>query len=211
MHPELLLKALVGMTKSVSPREFSLKTGIINKTLVWDVLDYLVTNGIGTHSRSRITFCESDRIKTAILALKLGCDIESVSRMITWKDFELLTSEVFYALGFNVWKDVRFTNPRTQIDVIGVNTNIAIAVDCKHWRRNNLTSIAAFARRQAERTELLVRRSSDLSFGIPIIVTLHSIEVQFIDRIPIVPISKFRSFVEDFRSHLVEIFVAYRK
>jgi hypothetical protein len=57
----------------------------------------------------------------------------------------------------------------------------------------------------------LVRRSSDLSFGIPIIVTLHSIEVQFIDRIPIVPISKFRSFVEDFRSHLDEIFVAYRK
>ena len=68
MHPELLLKALFGMTKSVSPCEFSLKTGIINKTLVWDVLDYLVTNGIGTHSRSRITFCESDRIKTAILA-----------------------------------------------------------------------------------------------------------------------------------------------
>lgn len=211
MHPELLLKALVGMTKSVFPCEFSLKTGIINKTLARDVLDYLVTNGIGTHSRSRITFCESDRIKTAILALKLGCDIERVSRMITWKDFELLTSEVFYALGFNVWNDVRFTNPRTQIDVIGVNTNIAIAVDCKHWRRNNLTSISAFARRQAQRTELLVRRSNDLSFGIPIIVTLHSIEVQFIDRIPIVPISKFKSFVEDFRSHLVEIFVAYRK
>jgi hypothetical protein len=34
-----------------------------------------------------------------------------------------------------------------EIDVVGVNNKLAIVADCKHWKRNNLSSLSSYARK----------------------------------------------------------------
>jgi hypothetical protein len=50
-------------------------------------------------------------------------------------------------------------------------------------------------------------KEKNLSFAVPILLTLHYEKVQFIDKVPVVPINKFESFLEDFQGYLPEIHV----
>jgi hypothetical protein len=165
-------------------------------------------HGIGSVYANVITFSQQDRLKTAIIALNMGCDIESVSKKLGWKDFESLASEVLHLLGYVTETNVRFTKPRTEIDVIGVHSKFAIVADCKHWKRTSISLMTRYIRKQVQRTVLLLDiRKNKINSAVPIILTLHSESVQFIDKTPIVPISKFRSFLHDIQNYLPEILV----
>jgi hypothetical protein len=102
-----------------------------------------------------------------------------------------------------------------EIDVIGTNNKLAIVADCKHWKRYSHSSISAYAEKQIRRTKILCRTKRrtkyNISHAIPIILTLYSIDVKFIDGVPIVPISKFKSFIEDVSLYLSEIRVITAK
>lgn len=205
MHAELLARAISGISPYITFDEFRSTSRIISKTVAKDVLQFLNIHSIGSVSPNVIIFSEADRLKTAIVALRLGCDVETVSRKLNWKDFESLTSEVLHLLGYVTETNVCLTKPRTEIDVIGVNSKFAIVADCKHWKRSNITSMSKYVGKQVQRTELLLnKRKNSITSAVPIILTLH---VQFIDKIPIVPISKFKSFVEEVQNYLSEIHV----
>jgi len=94
-----------------------------------------------------------------------------------------------------------------QIDVVGVNYNsqLAIVADCKHWKRNDLSSISAYARKQAERTSKLLVHRKRISHAIPIILALHAMDIRFVEGIPLVPVAKFNSFIEEVPLYLSEI------
>src|ERR687898_3441859 len=74
--------------------------------------------------------------------------------------------------------------------------------------------ISSYAEKQIERTKILFRakrrtKKDNIAHAIPIILTLYSMDVELIDGVPIVPISKFKSFIEEvsfisqkFRSYL---------
>jgi hypothetical protein len=105
-------------------------------------------------------------------------------------------------------RDLRFSNPiRMQIDVLGINyaSRLAIVADCKHWERNDLASLYSCAKRQAERASKLLAHRRKISYAIPIILTLHIINIKFVHGIPLVPVSKFNSFVEELPLHLSEM------
>jgi hypothetical protein len=151
-------------------------------------------------------------MKLAMLALQRGCDVESISKSISWKDFEALTSEILGLYGYLTKTNIRLSKPsRTEVDVIGINNNkLAIVADCKHRKRYSLSSISSYAEKQVERTKILSRakrrtKQDNIAHAIPIILTLYSIDIQFIDGVPIVPISKFKSFIEDVSLYLSEI------
>ena len=70
--------------------------------------------------------------------------------------------------------------------------------------------ISSYAEKQIERTKILFRakrrtKQDNISYAVPIILTLYSMDIQFIDGVPIVPISKFKSFIEDVSLYLSEI------
>jgi hypothetical protein len=102
-----------------------------------------------------------------------------------------------------------------EIDVIGANNKLAIVADCKHWKRYSLSSISSYVEKQIRRTMMLCRAKGrtkyNISHAIPIMLTLYSIDVKFIDGVPIVPISKFNSFIEDVSLYLSEIRVISAK
>jgi hypothetical protein len=218
LHPVLLARALPAiMPQEITLEEFQAKSGIGSRTTARDVLDYMTNYGIGTRTlRYRYTFTKADRMKLSLLALQKGCDIENISRSLSWKDFEALTSEILELNGYSTKTNVHFSKPRRmQIDVIGANNNLAIVADCKHWKRYSLSSISSYAEKQIRRTKILCRARKrigyNISHAIPIILTLYSMDIKLIDGVPIVPISKFKSFIEDVSLYLSDIRVISAK
>lgn len=209
MNPDLLCRALAGIEPETSVDRFGKVSGIASRPMARGVLEFLVENNIGGFCKGAVTFSGAARLEAASLALRMGCDVEQVSKHLSWKDFEKLASEVLASFGYSTRTNVRLTKPRMEIDVVGVNNSgFALVVDCKHWKRNNLSSISVHSRRQAARAERLVRRDPQrISQAVPAILTLHAESVRFVAGIPVVPISQFRSFVMDVQGHLPEIYV----
>lgn len=94
-----------------------------------------------------------------------------------------------------------------EIDVVGIKSLQALAIDCKHWKSTNLSAISKHAKKQAIRTGRLAAEESRIHQALPIILTLQAESVKFVERIPIVPIALFRSFLSELDSYLPELFV----
>lgn len=204
--------AIPAISPNITLEEFQAKSGLIKAT-ARSVLEYLVKRGIGKISNHRFSFSRADRMKVAMLALQRENDIETVSKYLTWQDFEAFASDLLNLAGYVSARDLRFSKPtRMQIDVLGINYNsqLAIVADCKHWKRNDLSSLSSCAKRQAERASRLLAHRRTISYAIPIILTLHAINIRFVDGIPLVPIFKFDSFVEELPLHLSEMKVISR-
>jgi hypothetical protein len=210
MHADLLVRVLAAIEPEnvMSLDNFQHACAFSSKSVAKSVLDYLEVNNIGSVSKNSVKFSEYDRIHAAVLALQMRGDIEQVSTYLSWKDFEKLASEVLRSFGYRTWTNVRFARPRMEIDVIGTSPDgFAIAVDCKHWKRSNLSSISNFSQKQAARAERLIKYQKTISQVVPVMLTLHAESVRFINRVPLVPIHKFRSFIMDVKGFLPEMYV----
>jgi hypothetical protein len=173
------------------------------------VLDYLVSSGIGKLSDGSVLFSKKDKVNTILLAMNKGCDPERLSKKIRWNDFELFTSQLIESAGYSFETNVVFTKPRIQIDVIGFYHKIALLIDCKHWMKIHGFNIAKFSLNQIRRAEIFLDKRKDIESAIPIIVTLHEHDCNFFNMVPIVPISKFKEFLQNFplcvdRLHLIQ-------
>lgn len=213
MHPVLLARSLAAIQPgTTSLIQFQMRSGISSKSVAKSVLAFLGSNGIGgggniASNSTVITFDSSDKLRVAILAIKLGCDVALIAEQLSWKDFEKLASEVLLAFDYKTQTNIRITKPRMEIDVVGINSGFAIVIDCKHWKKNNLSSISAYARKQVARTKMLMLYEKTIVQSVPVILTLYSESVKFVNKIPIVPISHFKSFVTDVKDFLPEILV----
>ncbi len=190
MHPELLAKAVLGVTcdDTTDIDEFMVNSAISSKSVANQVLRYMRLRGVGYISKGKITFFPSDRLKTAIMAMQIGCDIERASTSLTWKDFEALTVEILHRFGYTTQTNVRLTKPRCEIDVIGIHSTCAI-----------VSSVSSCAKKQLERTQLLLEKQTHtITSAIPILVTLHYERVSFINKVPIIPINVLNSFLSEF-------------
>jgi hypothetical protein len=213
MHPELLAKAVSAIFAETNVDDFQIRTGIVSRRVAKSVLEFLINNGIGEVSPyGMIHFSDADRLKTAILALQMGCEIEDISKKLSWKDFEALTSELFKLGGYKSEVHIWFSKPRMEIDVVGIDSKkFAIVVDCKHWKYGSLSVLCSYARKQTERTKVFLAKRSSITSAVPIIVTLHCMKVRFINGFPIVPIREFKSFLEKVNDNLSQIKVLYGK
>ena len=168
------------------------------------ILDELIKNGIGIKERNSFSFNSSDKLKSALLVLQRGAAIDEVSAQITWKDFESLVSEMLESKGFVTIRNLILKNPRMEIDVVGTKMGVSIVIDCKHWKRTSVSSLQTAVDKQIERTKRYIAHTKD-SIAIPSIVTLYQEKVDFIKKVPIVPIQKFSSFMDEFYGNLDEL------
>jgi hypothetical protein len=88
-----------------------------------------------------------------------------------------------------------------EIDVIGIRLGIAMLVDCKHWKRYSYSTLTYAVKKQIERTKHYVLKTQG-AIAVPVIVTLYQDKLDFINRVPIVPIFQFSSFIDEFYGHL---------
>jgi hypothetical protein len=207
LHPDLIVKALAGIEPETTLEKFQELSGIASRAVAKSVINFLADKGVGTVGRNAIKFSGSDRLYASMVAMQMGCDVERVSACLSWKDFEMLASEVLASFGYRTQTNVRMTKPRMEIDVVGVSAGFAIAVDCKHWSRGSASTISGFAEKQAARARRLIKPGA-ITRAVPVIMTLHSESVMFSGGVPVVPVHKFRSFVTDVKAFLPEIYVA---
>jgi DNA-binding transcriptional MerR regulator len=164
----------------------------------------LAQNGIGKFDGVTIEFEDGDKLRATILALQKGVPIDEIAKHLDWRDFEGLTTKILEFMEFVTTRNLILTNPRMEIDVVGVKFGVAMLIDCKHWKRHSQSALKEAVRKQIERTKQYVAKTSG-AIAVPVIVTLYQDKVSFIDKVPIVPIFQFASFVDEFYGNLESV------
>lgn len=199
-----MLNTLSGIIPGgISVQDFS----VITKTDVKEskkILEIFFKKGIGSRQEGKYYFEDGDKLKTAIMLIKSGLPLDEVVIALNWKDFEGLTAEILKAKNFAIIKNLILTKPRMEIDVIGIRLGIAMLIDCKHWKRYSTSALSEAVKNQIERTKHYISKTSG-AIAVPVIVTLYQDKIDFIDRVPIVPIFQFSSFVDEFYGNLQEM------
>jgi len=201
MNPKLVVKGINGILEGgVSITDFSIVSEL-DEISAKELLYALVQNGIGTWNDDLVDFdIPNDRLQTALFAINLGATIEDVSEYLTWRDFESLTGLILEEKDFDITKNLILTKPRMEIDVIGKKMNTALLIDCKHWKTMSKSALDEIVKKQIERVKRYVADES--MSALPVIVTLHQEEIQSVDNVPIVPIMKLSSFLDEFLGNL---------
>jgi len=191
----------------------------LSRELCRDVLNYLLENGIGRvvgygiDGEEILSFNSRDRISSALLALRLNTSIDEVTPLLDWRDFEALASDILESNGYDVARNIRFSSKvdgkgkgkgkskgKAEIDVVGIksiySSSIALSIDCKHWNHITYSALVRIAEKQIQRTYILLGYYS-IDRALPVIITLRDTPM-LIDGIPIVPISRFNSFLNEY-------------
>jgi len=196
-----IMSGLKGMIPGgVSIEDFTAITKM-NSVDSQKILDWYVKNGIGTKQEDLYYFENGDKLKAAIELIKTGAPLDEISILLDWKDFEGLVAEMLYSKNFAIIKNLILTKPRMEIDVIGIRLGVAMLIDCKHWKRYSSSTLSSAVKKQIERTKHYILKTPG-AIAVPVIVTLYHDKIDFIDRVPIVPIFQFSSFVDEFYGNL---------
>ena len=206
-----MLKAIPMINEgNLSFDEFALATGL-GKKISHELIKFLVGNEIGTVNSDSVDFNQLDKMRAAMLAMRMGVDVEYLSKVLNWKDFEMLATNILDSSGYVAYHGFRLKKPRAEIDVVGIKDRMALLIDCKHWKRSSPSELRRFALMQIERAEAFVRaKEGQIRSAIPAILTLHTESITFVDDVPIVPVIKFRSFLNEMNGYLNEIKVVSR-
>ena len=202
INHELLVNSLVAMPNDLTIDRFQELCEIRSRTTTIELLNYLKELGIGQLSEDSVSFSEKDKLDTILLAMRQGCDPEDLSKKLQWNDFELFTSLLIESVGYTYERNVIFNNPRIQIDVIGFYRKIALLIDCKHWMKMHDFNVLRFSLNQTKRARIFLDKRKDVDAAIPIIVTFHEYKYNFSNKIPIIPISRFKQFLLYFPFYL---------
>lgn len=198
---QIMLSGLKGIIPGgISVEDFSvvIKSNIVDSR---NVLDGYVKSGIGKKQGDIYYFEDGDKLKAAIQLIKNSGPLDEISILLDWKDFEGLVAEILFSKNFAIIKNLILTKPRMEIDVIGIRLGVAMLIDCKHWKRYSPFALSTAVKKQIERTKHYISKTPG-AMAVPVIVTLYQDKIDFIDRVPIVPIFQFSSFIDEFYGNL---------
>jgi hypothetical protein len=201
LNQKIWLDALDGIISGgVSVEDFAVVVKA-DKNTARRMLQEMSQNTIGKFDGQTVEFEDGDKLKATVLALQKGAQIDEAAEHLDWRDFEGLAATVLEMMDFATIRNLIMTNPRMEIDVVGIKLGVALLIDCKHWKRHSQSALQDAVRRQIERTRHYVAKTAG-AVAAPVIVTLYQDKVSFIDKVPIVPIFQFASFVEEFYGNL---------
>ena len=140
---------------------------------------------------------KNNKLKTSLTELEKGVSIEYVTDRLDWKDFEGLVAETLEMKNFETTKNLFLKKPRMEIDVVGIRLGFTILIDCKHWKKYSVSALRNVVNKQIIRTRHYLEKNKN-ERGVPVIVTLDCEKITFINKVPIVPIYQFESFIDEF-------------
>jgi len=204
MHVRELIKGMDAIIPDgISIQDFAVVTDTNNKTAK-NILDVFIKNDIGKFDAGTVYFELGDKIKAAFLIIENGGQIEQISEHLDWKDFEGLVAQILEEKGFATIKNMILTRPRMEIDVVGINHGIAMLIDCKHWKKLSQSSLNTIVKKQVKRVKHYVSKTNDAT-AVPVIVTLYHEQINFINKVPIVPVQQLSSFIDEFYGNLDKV------
>jgi Holliday junction resolvase-like predicted endonuclease/predicted transcriptional regulator len=159
---------------------------------------------------------EVSRLKLAVKAASLGADLEHISDLLCWQEFEEITAFALKNNGYTVSNNVRFKNVarKWEIDVVGCKKPLVVCIDCKHWQHAIAPSaLKRIVDSQVERTRALAdslpnialklecTRWSEAKF-IPSILSLMPSSFKFYYEVPIVPVLQLQDFINQLPAYI---------
>ena len=139
----------------------------------------------------------------AYALLKINFQVEQVSTLLSWQEFEQLAALLLRAAGFQVRANVVLTRPRAQIDVVAFGESSVLSVDCKHYRREQGPSaLERAALAQLRRSSLLRKKSDDPRPIASIILSMSEPDGKFVKGVAVVPVRTLRSFLNSLDTYM---------
>ena len=164
----------------------------------------VLTSIMGKVDDSRILLGSTLRVRIAIEAARAG-RLRDAAQAISWREFEEFARQCLEEAGFRTEANVRVNGNgrRWQIDVIGFQGDLVLAIDCKHWNAPGSISrfrLAADHQRLATSHFLttLIGKSAQGSGGrhaLAVILTLSEPPAQFHRGAMLVSVEKLPSFL----------------
>ncbi len=140
------------------------------------------------------------KVLAAVALIKLGEDTQRIARELTWSEFEDFCANILRASGFRVLRNIILKKPRMQIDIFADSPDLALSIDCKHWKKAaGGSALQRFAASQVSRTVAL--RLKMTTGGAPIaslILTLTEETPRFVGGVAVVPLFLLRSFLNSY-------------
>jgi len=183
-------------------------------SIVKNILKDLDRGGLITFTDDNFTVTCEQRVTAAVKAVSLGLDIETVCAYLTWAEFENISTLAFVENGFDTKQHLRFkySGKRWEVDIIAWRGKIAVAVDCKHWKRNwRMSYIRKIVETHLERTRSLAEALplkglkydlNRIEFVVPTIISLVPGPLKFYLDVPIVPVLQLGDFISSLTEHL---------
>jgi Holliday junction resolvase-like predicted endonuclease len=183
------------------------------------LLGKLQTEGLVNLEQGSVEIDSASRLTLAVRAAALGADIEHISHLLCWQEFEEIAAHAFLNNGYAVKKNVRFKhgNRRWEIDVVGCRKPLVICVDCKHWQHTIASSaLKKMVTEQLERTHTFADslpnakvnfecvKWDDAKF-IPAVLSLLPSAYKFYYQVPIVPVLKLQDFINQLPAYIGEV------
>jgi Holliday junction resolvase-like predicted endonuclease len=201
LNQKLWLNGLDGIiTGGVSVDDFAVVVKTDQNTAK-RMLQELSQNSIGRFDGTIMEFEEGDKLKATILALQKGVQIDQAAEHLDWKDFEGLAAKILESRDFAIMRNMILTKPRMEIDIVGIKFGVAVLIDCKHWKHHSQSALHDAVKKQIDRTKHYVAKTKGV-IAAPVIVTLYQDRINFIDKVPIVPIFQLASFIDEFYGNL---------
>lgn len=150
-----------------------------------------------------------------------GLDPIELALKAGWKDFEKLCSRILERSGFETMTNVRFKASEgvRELDVLALREPWLLAVDCKRWARRRESHLRVAARSQKARCNALAREIARVDALaarvarwrevnlVPVVVSVHETLMKVFEGVPIVPLRKLPSFLDEFEAFVDEIYV----
>ncbi len=152
---------------------------------------------------------KNSRLKLAVKAVSEGGDLEHISNLLRWQEFEEITAFSLKNYGYTVSNNVRFKGAarRWEIDVVGCKKPLVICIDCKHWQHAITPSaLKRIVESQLDRTKAFADSLPKIKLNfectqwnkakfIPCILSLMPSSFKFYYDVPIVPVLQLQDFL----------------
>lgn len=170
-------------------------------------------------------FSEDEQNRAIFSFIRKGIDASAISELLDWKKFEQVISHIFDELNYTVLTNFRFKDEitRYEVDVISYNYPYIFLIDCKFHKLISAAALKEAAKKQKERTEVLVEVFPFLSDELikklqlplkrklllfPLIISWREQCLQFFEDVPIVSYSQLTGFlneIDEFRDNIYHL------
>jgi Holliday junction resolvase-like predicted endonuclease len=180
------------------------------------LLRKLQNEGLINLEAETVSVDSEGRLKLAVKAASLGADVQVISNLLCWQEFEEIAAFTLRNYGYIVLNNVRFkhTSKRNEIDVVACKKPLVICIDCKHWQHViGASTLKKIVEAQVERAkalaELLPNPKLKLDCTkwnkakfVPVIISLFPSPFKYYYEVPIVPILQLQDFLNQLPVHI---------
>jgi Holliday junction resolvase-like predicted endonuclease len=201
------------LTKSVN-QEARIASDIARK-----LLENLQNEGLLYLKDDSVEVNNDNRLRLAVKAVSIGADVEHVSILLRWQEFEDIAAVALERNGYVTAKNVRFKHGgrRWEIDVVGCRKPIVLCVDCKRWQRGvKPSALGKIVEAQMERARALADTLPSPALKVacvkwnkakfvPVILSLVPSRFKFYDGVPVVPVLQLQDFLVQLPAYMESV------